>query len=299
MNMQMNLLRAALSVFLGTSLLITGFSRAEASAEDAAPYMNFRGGAKGMAYAPDKQKTTKRKKKNQVRRVNQSLPLSAQAREELDISPEAKTSDVVDTAATVKAQALIEPAERIESEVEVGLTIQPFRPQGRGHVDGFDSYDLGSLGDQPMLAIEARTLPLALEEFPYIDIGGSLAIGYAQHAVNLRGTTGMGLERTKLHSISTQLMALARANLFGVSPWSLLVKAGAGRLDSMQTGETVATNESSHLWYAGSGAFLERRLSQRLSAFGGYEYRLPVSKTSADLDLMRHNFLLGVMGGFQ
>lgn len=286
---------------LGLLAFGTG-SRAHASEADALRLLGARAARPEAKPTTQKagQKTSKKTKAKKVlTKSDPKASLAVRAEQELVLGPEERTELVITTPATVRTK--VEAVEAPESRrvLEFGLGLQPYRPVGGGRVTGFDSYDLGALGEKPMASIELRWLALSLKARPTLRLGGFFSAGYAQHSVDLKGPTGAAFDRARLHTVKTQGGVAAAIPIGGSSRWSARAQIGLGRLDSVQTSRSPEANQSGSLDFISLGAFAENRVSERVAFFAGYENRAAFEKRDPELGLPRHNFLIGIWGNLQ
>lgn len=229
------------------------------------------------------------------------LPVSLrdQAQSELQLAPADVSAGVMPTPATVRSR--IEP---VRSPVRplayrLGVSVQPFQPEGTMSVAGSAPYELSVLGNRPMVALEGQWLPLTFDRLPNTRLGIYASIGYAQHTMDLKSPSGVAMENTQVHSMKMQSGITASYQLPRDSKWSLHGLAGAGRWNTVQSSTSSYANQSTSLNFAALGANVERSFFEGLSGFAGYEYRSAFRVDAEGASIPRDNYLVGFLGNFE
>lgn len=241
------------------------------------------------------QKKPKAKKSSKKPVVVKEVNYRSEAEKELVVSQKEQTATVLPTPATVRSRI-----EKVSSPIsftamQMGLSVQPYQPVGTSAVSGLQPYDLGGLGTRPMGALDLRWLPF--EPTTGLLLGGFGSIGYTNHVVSLRTPTGEELKDTKVHTVKSVLGAAVEYHFARSQRWSVAGLVGAGRLDSVQSGSSSRANESKNLTFLNLGTALQNRLTERLTAYGQYDYRSPLAGDST-LGIQKHNFMVGFLGSF-
>lgn len=229
------------------------------------------------------------------------LPTSLrdQANSELQLRPADVSAGVMPTPATVRSR--IEPVKSPLRPLayRLGVSIQPFQPEGRMSVAGSTPYELSVLGTRPMVAIEGQWLPFAFERLPGTRVGFYTSIGYAQHTMDLKSPIGTAMENTQVHSMRFQGGLTTSWQLPRDSRWSLHAQAGAGRWNTVQSSTSSYANQSASLTYAALGANVERSFFEGVSGYAGYEYRSVLRSDAEGATIPRNNYVIGLLGNFE
>ncbi|MES2965115.1 MAG: hypothetical protein V4760_14615 [Bdellovibrionota bacterium] len=233
--------------------------------------------------------------------TNGKVPTSLRDRAttELQLAPADVSDDVMPTPATVRSR--IEP---VKSPIRplayrIGVSLQPFQPQGTMSVGGSTPYELSVLGTRPMVAVEGQWLPLAFARAPGARFGLYTSAGYAQHTMDLKSPVGTTMENTQVHSMKLQGGLTSSWQLPRDSKWSLHGLAGVGRWNTVQSSTSSFANQSTSLTYSALGANVERSFFEGLSGFAGYELRSVMRADADGASIPRDNYMVGFLGNFE
>ena len=247
-------------------------------------------------------KKVQARKKKKSRDVAPLETLEARAAKELVLPKDDRSTDLLQTPATVrsKVEEVANPLRPLE--FLLGVSVQPFSPKGSMPVTDLAPYNLSDAGTNAMIAIDGQWLPLEFEGASGLKSGLKsgvfVSVGYAQFNLALRSPTGVQLEDTKLHAIKAQLGLTASYQLPKAPLWSAHGNLGIGRLQLIQSSTASSQNASSAIGFASVGAAAERRLSKAFSVYGGYDFRFALARTSDGADVSNHNWLIGFLGNF-
>ena len=181
--------------------------------------------------------------------------------------------------------------------LQFGVSVQTYQPHGQLRVIGVDSYDASALGEKPMTHLQLRWLPLTIASLGQMGAGFYGSLGYAQHPVTLRGSTGASVGKTVVHST----LATAGAALEWPLPlrnFSFGADLGVGRLDQIQASVLQSANVSERVWIGTGGGSFRYRYHEVALALG-YERRFAISTNVAGLTPQTDNYLLGLLYGFR
>ncbi|MBX3022689.1 MAG: hypothetical protein KF799_13535 [Bdellovibrionales bacterium] len=197
--------------------------------------------------------------------------------------------------ATVQTQKIEATDPVLYQGLQLGLTFQRYRPQGRVRL-----VTLGerSVDQQPtvMTGLEMRYMPFTTTLLGHHTWGFRGAVNYAVQNVKLYGPTGKDLGPTKLHSIQAAGYVSQEWSFADTSDWSWLVDIGIGHFDLIQTGEHNFSQASGGGWIA----LLRTGPSYRLGSVWmnlAYERRTTLTRDWARIK--EDGVLLGVQYGFR
>lgn len=292
-----NFIAAAASALAVTATVAPDLALAEGGTStgkaEAYKYMDFQLAPRPVVGRNSKSKSKKKK----APATSQALQETAAS--ELSISQKEKSTEVLETPATVRLSVAPVKSPIVYSAFQLGVSVQSYQPVGLGRVEGVDPYDLSALGTRPMASVDLRWLPIETSLLPNTNIGGFVSAGYAQHPVKLRTPTGTEIKNTRLQTLKAEAgFALTRHS--GAHPrWGGTLLMGMGRLESIQASDSAFANNSSSLLYGSASLLAEYRWFDQWSLTGGYVNRLRLTRTSDNLDVQRHNFVIGFLGSFR
>jgi hypothetical protein len=244
-------------------------------------------------------KSARQKNRRPQPKVDHNAPIATQADDELEISKDEQSTQILPSPATVQIHVEPVPNPIQRPKFRVGLFVQPYRPQGTMQVSTLQPYDLGTLSTQPMVILETRWLPVRPEAWHGVSFGLYGSAGYAQNSVDLKSPIGFAIEKTHLASIKAQVGLTSSWRPFGDSGWSFDLNAGAGSLQSAQSSSSSYADHTTSLLFASLGLGIERNITERWSIAAGYDNRSPIRGADEGAAIPRDNFLLGLMGNFQ
>ena len=229
--------------------------------------------------------------------------LENQAVKELLLPKEDLSTGVLSTPATVRSRV-----EQVKNPVRplayrLGVSFQPFTPQGTMPVGDLVPYDLSQAGMGAMVAIEGQWLPF-VTTVTGLQAGAFASVGFAQFNLALRSPAGISIDSTKLSIVKFQLGGTASYQLPRSPLWSAHGSVGLGRLMEIQSSPSSSyANSSEYVDFASLGLTAERSLmSLGLSGFSvyvGYDLRLALNRSTAGADVPNHSVLLGLLGNFE
>lgn len=267
-----------------------------ATEKDDYPYLDFGAiSSKPSALKSNSSSGRKAKKKNE----QEELPTWQQAFKELVVTPEEQSAEIVATPATVvtKIEAVKSPL--APPAFVFDFALEPYQPAGRMKISGFQAYELDTLGMRPMPSLTFRWLPVPIEsENVFSSFGIFVSGAFDQHAVDLTSPTGESFRNTSLSTLKWQSGLVGTLKPGADSPWGTRVEAGLGELKIIQSSAASIANHSASEAYASFAIYGERRIWSQLSAFIGYDHRIPMGSGATEIELSRSNFKFGLSGGF-
>ena len=270
--------------------------QAVAAEKDEYPYLDFGAFSSKGQTSKNNSKTGRKAKK---KKEKEDLPTWQQAFKELAIAPEEQSAEVVETPATVRTS--VEPVKSpiASASYIFDFAIEPYQPAGLMKIAGFQPYDLSSLDMRPMPSLAFRWLPLRLEnEAVFFSYGLYASGAYVQHPLDLVTPTGESFRNTVLSTLKWQSGAVGVFRRHMDSPWGGRIEIGLGELKLIQSSSSSVANHSASETFASLGIFGERRIWSSITAFLGYDHRIPMGPGATEIELSRSNFKFGISGGF-
>lgn len=242
--------------------------------------------------SPRGRRTSRRTKKPK-------LPLPEQATTELLIRQEDRSPNVLATAATVRSRV-----DEVLSPIKhptflIGVSAQMYEARGRALLQGASPVDFGQPGAKPMVALDLRWTPYRIEALPRMNFGVFGSVGYVSHPVEIVAPTGALIANASLNTFKTQGGVAAEFHDTEDSNWSLRTQLGGGAFTASQSASSSYATATSTQLYGSGGLFYDYLLLKNVAASIGYEYRVPVGTTTANMEIQKHNFSIGLAGGFQ
>lgn len=241
-------------------------------------------------------KPKKRKKKKSTTPI-EAVNWRSKAAEELIVDPKNQSAVQNASPATVVTTTEIIETPVIYSGLQIGLTLQSYRPQAKVKVLGQEPYDASEVGSTVMTGVLLRWLPWELAQFGRPGIGFSVAGDYSRQSVRLLGDSGADLGKTYLHSGMLSSGVVAEWILPQAPEWILGAELSAGRMDLIQTSVTSLASNSEQAWFLAPSATAKYRLGDLWLSLS-YARRLKVLSQSS-LQPQENGLIFGLLYGLR
>lgn len=227
---------------------------------------------------------------------SEPVDMQKRALDELKQEESSYSDSAGPSVAVVRTQSLVAEDPVSYSGLQLGLTVQPYSPEGRVPLVTLGERDLSGAGDTWMPGLEARYLPWTSRLFGRHGVGFRAGLAYARQELALYAPTGMRLANTELHALQSYLLLSQAWSVAKSKSWSVNFDAGVSRFDMLVTSGSSLGEASDNLWLG----IVRLGPSYRAGHFQfnlNYERREPISGGWARL--AENGMSLGVLYGIR